>query len=66
MEAVMFMTLLDSPHEFYNAYHGFKATVLEVQRDNCSGVRADPDKILQFQHLSRKNTKAGGNLNVVP
>ena len=48
MEEVMFMTLLDLSYEFYNAYHGFKATVLEMQRDNCSGVRADPNKILQF------------------
>ncbi len=33
-------------HEFNYAYHGFKATDLEVQRDSSSGVRMDPDKIL--------------------
>ncbi len=48
MEAAMFITLLDSSYEFYYAYHGFKATVLEVQREIRSGVRTDPDKILQF------------------
>ncbi len=48
MEGVMFLTLLDSSSEFYCAYHGFKATILEVQRENCSEVRTDPDKILLF------------------
>ncbi len=48
MEAAMFITLLDSSYEFYYAYHGFKATVLEVETDIRSGVRTEPDKILQF------------------
>ncbi len=44
----MFITFLDSSYEFYYVNHGFKATVLEVQTDIWSGVRTDPDKILQF------------------
>ena len=44
----MFITLLDSYYEFYYAFHGFKATVLEVQTDIRSGVRMDPGKIFQF------------------
>ena len=48
MERVMFLTLLDSSYEFYCAYHEFKATFLEVQREKRSGVRTDPDKILLF------------------
>ena len=39
MGGIMFITLLDSSYEFYCAYHGFKATFLEVQRDNRSGVQ---------------------------
>ena len=65
MEAVMFIALLDSSYEFSYVYHGFKATVSEVQTDIRSGVRTDPDQILQFLHLSRKNMKAYGNLKVV-
>ncbi len=41
MKAVMFITLLDSSYEFYYPYHGFKATVLEVQTDIWSGPRQD-------------------------
>ena len=48
MEGVMFLTLLDSSYEFYYAYHGFEATILEVQRENLSGVCTDPSKILPF------------------
>ena len=61
----MFITLLASSHEFYYAYHEFKATYLEIQRDNGSGVRTNPNKILQLYHLSHKNTMACGNLKVV-
>ena len=42
----MLITLLDSSYEFYYAFHGFIATVLEVQTDIWSGT--DPDKIFQF------------------
>ena len=65
MQGVIFITLLDSSHEFCYAYHGFKATFFEMQRDNGSGVRTDPNKILQLYHLSHKNTMACGNLKVV-
>ena len=48
MEGIMFITLLGSFYDFYYANQGFKATFMEVQRDNCSGVRTDPNKIFQF------------------
>ena len=48
MEVVISITLLVSSYEFFYTYHGFKATVLEVQGDICSRVGTDPDKILQF------------------
>ncbi len=59
MEPILFITLPESPFEFYHVHTiNSKQLCLEPQRENWSGVRTDPDNILS---LSTSQSKYSGS-----